>query len=139
MSSTLPAFEHFALALDDGIARVEFNRPARANALVMKMWQELGAAMRWVDATPAVRVAILGGRGRHFTAGIDLGFLAPFANRAGAAAGLFGFLTMLTALAVGAAFSLLHEASLAPIALIAAVVGLLAASSAWLPRDRAVG
>ena len=46
---------------------------------------------------------------------------------------------LLTALAVGAAFSLLHEASLSPIALIAAVVGLLAASSAWLPRDRAVG
>jgi len=66
------------------------------------------------------------------------GVVAPFADRAGAAAGLFGFLTMLAALAVGAAFSLLHEASLAPIALIAAVVGLLAAASAWLPRGRAL-
>ncbi len=76
MNAALPGFEFFALALDDGVARVEFNRPARANALGMRMWHELGAAMRWVDATPAVRVAILAGRGRHFTAGIDLEFLA---------------------------------------------------------------
>ncbi len=84
MNSSLPVFEHFAIAIDGGIARVEFNRPARANALVMKMWHELGAAMRWVDATPAVRVAILGGRGRHFTAGIDLGFLAELQGALGA-------------------------------------------------------
>lgn len=66
------------------------------------------------------------------------GVVAPFADRAGAAAGLFGFLTMLTALAVGAAFGLLHEASLAPIAVIAAAVGLLAMASTWLPWGRAV-
>jgi enoyl-CoA hydratase len=84
VNPALPDFEYFTLALDGGVARVEFNRPARANALVMKMWHELGAAMRWVDETPAARVAILGGRGRHFTAGIDLGFLAELRGALGA-------------------------------------------------------
>jgi len=84
VSAALPEFEFLALTLDGGVARVEFNRPARANALGMRMWHELGAAMRWVDANPAVRVAVLSGRGRHFTAGIDLGFLAELQGALGA-------------------------------------------------------
>lgn len=76
MSAVPPVLECFALALEDGVARVEFNRPDRANALGLAMWRELGVAMRWVDATPAARVAVLAGRGRHFTAGIDLAALA---------------------------------------------------------------
>ena len=84
LNAALPDFEFLALALDGGVARVEFNRPARANALGMRMWHELGAAMRWVDAMPAARVAILSGRGRHFSAGIDLGFLAELQGALGA-------------------------------------------------------
>lgn len=38
--------------------------------------EELRAAMRWADETDAVRVVILRGAGRHFTAGIDLAMLA---------------------------------------------------------------
>jgi len=73
--SPLPEFAHVAVALADGIAHVEFNRPTRANALNFAMWHELGAATRHVDATPAARVVVLSGGGRHFTAGIDLDFL----------------------------------------------------------------
>jgi enoyl-CoA hydratase len=40
------------------------------------MWQELRRAFEWIDATPAARVAILEGEGRHFTAGIDLQMMA---------------------------------------------------------------
>ena len=70
MSAAGPAFEYFALTLADGIAHVEFNRPARANALNMAMWHELGAVMRHVDALPAARVVVLSGPrptflGRH--------------------------------------------------------------------------
>jgi len=85
MSAGPPSFEYFATALDDGIARIEFNRPARANALVLAMWHELGAAFRWADATAAARVVVLAGRGRHFTAGIDLEFLAELRAGLGAA------------------------------------------------------
>ena len=69
-------FTSFAVSVDEGVAHIEFNRPEQANAFNRQMWHELGAVMRAVDATPGVRVAVLSGRGKHFTAGIDLGFLA---------------------------------------------------------------
>jgi enoyl-CoA hydratase len=62
--------------LDGAVATVTLNRPDKANALSAAMWQELRAAMRWADETDAVRVVILRGAGRHFTAGIDLAMLA---------------------------------------------------------------
>ncbi|MGE3775438.1 MAG: crotonase/enoyl-CoA hydratase family protein [Gammaproteobacteria bacterium] len=76
MSPLPPSFTHFAVALDGPVARIDFNRPERANALTLAMWHELGAAFRWADASTAVRVVVLAGRGRHFSAGIDLEFLA---------------------------------------------------------------
>ncbi len=63
------------------------------------------------------------------------GVVAPFAARAGAAAGLFGFLTMSAALAVGTALGLLHDDTLRPLALLAAVVGGLAFAAGHLPRE----
>ena len=64
-----------AVTLEEAVAQVEFARPERANAFNGTMWRELGAVMQWADATPAVRAVVLSGRGKHFTAGIDLGFL----------------------------------------------------------------
>jgi enoyl-CoA hydratase/carnithine racemase len=63
------------ISRDGAIATVELNRPDKANAMVEAMWHEIGEAMRWADATPEVRVVVLRGAGRHFTAGIDLGML----------------------------------------------------------------
>lgn len=57
------------------LAYLELNRPEKSNAIDDRMWQELRAAMQWVDRTPAVRVAILSGAGRNFCAGIDLSML----------------------------------------------------------------
>ena len=67
--------------LDGAVATVTLNRPDKANALSAAMWQELRAAMRWADETDAVRVVILRGAGRHFTAGIDLAMLAGIERR----------------------------------------------------------
>jgi enoyl-CoA hydratase len=67
------------ISLDDGIATVELNRPDKANAMEAAMWQEIRDAMRWADETPEVRVVILCGAGRHFTAGIDLAMLEGIA------------------------------------------------------------
>lgn len=63
------------------------------------------------------------------------GVVAPFAERAGAAAGLFGFLTMASAFCVGTLLGVLHEPSLRPLAGFAAVIGVLAFAAAWLPPD----
>ncbi len=68
-------YETLEVSLVDGVARIELNRPEKANALSECVWWELQEACRWLDATPAARVGILAGRGRHFCAGIDLEML----------------------------------------------------------------
>jgi enoyl-CoA hydratase len=77
-------FTTLTASLDAGIATLEFNRPDKANALSATMWQELRAACTWIDRTPAARVAILRGRGRHFCAGIDLELLQDLQREVGA-------------------------------------------------------
>jgi enoyl-CoA hydratase len=76
VSIAIPPLTTIAIELNEGVAEVHLNRPQRSNAINEAMWQELRAAFAWVDATPAVRVAILGGAGRNFCAGIDLAMLA---------------------------------------------------------------
>ncbi len=62
-------------SLEQHIARITLNRPEKANAMNAPMWQEIREAMRWVDATPDARVAIIAGAGANFCAGIDLGMM----------------------------------------------------------------
>jgi len=64
--------ETLTVSLDDHIATVRLNRPEKANAMNATMWQDIRQAFRWVDETPAARVAILQAEGKLFTAGIDL-------------------------------------------------------------------
>lgn len=68
-------FRTLKVALDGQVARIELNRPERANALELAMWTELRDAMRWLDETAAARVGVISGAGKHFTAGIDLDML----------------------------------------------------------------
>lgn len=68
-------YETLSVGLADGVATVELNRPDKANAMNRAMWQEIRSAFRWVDETPEARVAVISGRGRGFTAGIDLAFI----------------------------------------------------------------
>lgn len=70
------SFETLNVSLAAGVATVEFNRPDKANALSLQMWQDIRSAFRWVDETPGARVAVISGRGKHFTSGIDLAMLA---------------------------------------------------------------
>ena len=71
----VPQYETLLLTLDDHILDIRLNRPKNANAMNAPMWQELQAAFEWADETPAVRVVILSGEGKHFCAGIDLSML----------------------------------------------------------------
>ena len=65
-------FKTLTVTLENHIATVRLNRPDKANAMNVDMWQEIRQAFRWVDDTPDARVAILEGEGKLFTAGIDL-------------------------------------------------------------------
>lgn len=67
-------FETLAITEADGVAHIELNRPDKANALNGAMWKELRAAFDWLRSSRA-RVGVLSGRGKHFTAGIDLDLL----------------------------------------------------------------
>ena len=69
-------YDTLQVSLDGAIATVRLNRPDKANALNLPMWHEIRRAFQWIDETPAARVAILEGEGRHFTSGIDLAMMA---------------------------------------------------------------
>ncbi len=72
MTASVPSFDTLAASLEDGVGRIELNRPAKANAINAVMWRELRAAAEWLDGTPEVRVGVLAAAGKYFTAGLDL-------------------------------------------------------------------
>ena len=55
-----------------GVAQITMSRPAVFNAFDETMIGELDAAFAALAADPAVRVVVLAGEGRHFSAGADL-------------------------------------------------------------------
>jgi enoyl-CoA hydratase len=65
-------FKTIKIDLDGPLAWLRLNRPDKANAFNHDLWEEIGAAAAFIDRQPQVRVAILCGEGKHFTAGIDL-------------------------------------------------------------------
>ena len=65
-------FETIEVSQNDGIGTVQLNRPGKANALNMLMWEEFRDAMHWADQKHDVRVVVLTGAGKNFCAGIDL-------------------------------------------------------------------
>jgi methylglutaconyl-CoA hydratase len=62
------------------VATIWMNRPAVLNAFDEQLIDELTAACNELDADPAVRVVVLGGRGKHFSAGADLNWMKRAAN-----------------------------------------------------------
>jgi enoyl-CoA hydratase/carnithine racemase len=75
-NAQLETFTTLQVTLQAHVARIELNRPEKANAMERAMWHELRSAMQWVDGEAAARVAVISGAGKHFCAGIDLSLLA---------------------------------------------------------------
>jgi enoyl-CoA hydratase len=75
-----PQSDVLQIEVADGMARVYLARPDKANAMNLPMWQDLRRSFDWIDAEPAIRVAVLAGRGRHFCSGIDVAMLAGVAD-----------------------------------------------------------
>ena len=70
---------------DDGFATIVLNRPDKLNTLSIRMRRELATVIDSLQADPAIRVLILTGAGRAFTAGLDLDeWAAPGVVAAGA-------------------------------------------------------
>jgi enoyl-CoA hydratase len=65
-------FETVLYEVDGAVATVTMNRPDAANAQDSRLIDELDAAFDLADADDDVRVVILAGAGKHFSAGHDL-------------------------------------------------------------------
>lgn len=64
------------IVVDDGggggIGRLELDRPDKLNPLSAATLVEIAEAARWFDGRPDVKVVIVTGRGRSFSAGADI-------------------------------------------------------------------
>lgn len=66
--------ETLTLAVDAGIATVTLTRGAQLNTMNAAFWHDVPAAFAAIDADPGVRAVVIASTGRHFTAGLDLGW-----------------------------------------------------------------
>jgi len=69
-----PDFETLRIAAEGPLGRLTLDRPEKLNALSQTTLEELAQAARWFDSRPEVRVVIVAGAGRAFSAGFDLNF-----------------------------------------------------------------
>jgi methylglutaconyl-CoA hydratase len=68
-------YETLEIERQGPIATIWMNRPAVFNAFNEQLIDELTLACREVDADASVRVVVLAGRGKHFSAGADLNWM----------------------------------------------------------------
>jgi enoyl-CoA hydratase/carnithine racemase len=69
-----PSFATLRLDLEEGkpVAALVLNRPDRLNALSRELLTELISACRWLDLRDDIKVLVVRGEGRAFSAGFDL-------------------------------------------------------------------
>ena len=68
--------ERLAVGREGAVAHVELARPDKFNAMDSAMFEAVGEAFRSLGSDSSVRAILLSGRGRHFTAGLDLQYAA---------------------------------------------------------------
>ena len=73
-------FATIEVGADGPRGHITLNRPEKLNPLSTETLQELAAAARWLDAQPGLKVVLVSGKGRAFSAGADL---ASFGGPAG--------------------------------------------------------
>ena len=73
-------YETLEILRDGGIATIWMNRPDVHNAFNEALIAELTAACRQLDADDSVRVVVLAGRGKSFSAGADLNWMRRAAD-----------------------------------------------------------
>lgn len=71
-------FETLAVTCEGALGRLTLNRPEKLNPLSSRTLSEIAEAARWFDARPDVKVVLVSGAGRSFSAGADL---ASFVGR----------------------------------------------------------
>ncbi|NCG38672.1 MAG: enoyl-CoA hydratase/isomerase family protein [Actinobacteria bacterium] len=72
LTSETPTFETLRIEHEGRIGRITLNRPEKLNPLSTLCLEELALAAGWFDGQDAIRVVVVTGAGRAFTAGADL-------------------------------------------------------------------
>jgi len=75
-------YETLEVENEGPIGRITLNRPDKLNPLSAQTLAELAAAARRFDERPDVKVVIVGGAGRGFSAGADLASFAALESSA---------------------------------------------------------
>jgi len=65
-------YETFDFTVADHVATITFNRPDKANAMVLPFWQELVDVFAEIEDRPEIRAVVIASTGKHFTGGLDL-------------------------------------------------------------------
>jgi len=68
-------YQSLQIEISDGIATIWMNRPDRHNAFDETLIAELDDAFRALDDDARIRIIVLGGRGKSFSAGADLNWM----------------------------------------------------------------
>lgn len=74
-------FEYLVVECEAGIATIWIHNPGKANCLNETLWFELGQAVVAINEDEVNKVIIIRGRGKHFSSGIDIGFLKSIRSR----------------------------------------------------------
>ena len=65
-------YQTLDLKVENHIAHVRLNRPAKLNTMIMEFWQEMVDVFAEIEQIADARVVVLSSTGKHFTAGLDL-------------------------------------------------------------------
>ena len=84
------AGDEVGLTLDDGVLRIEINRPDSLNAVTADVLEDMADAVESAATQTEVRVIVLSGAGRGFCAGADIGDGGELNEEDGPAATLDG-------------------------------------------------
>lgn len=68
--------ETLDLSVSEHIAHVRMIRGSQLNTMNAAFWTEMITVFEAIDADPSVRCVVLSSTGKHFTAGLDLGWAA---------------------------------------------------------------
>src|SRR6202046_4860238 len=79
MNAPVQANEDLLYSVEDGIARITFNRPQARNALTFAMYERMAAICEAVNADRSIKVIILTGTGdKAFASGTDISQFRAF-------------------------------------------------------------
>ncbi|WP_033293538.1 enoyl-CoA hydratase/isomerase family protein [Amycolatopsis jejuensis] len=76
----------FELTREGAVARLTLSRPEKMNAITHGMWSAIPGVVAGVEADPELKVLVITGAGRHFSAGADIGEFRELRSTAEAAA-----------------------------------------------------